>query len=319
MMALDNASNSILMNIATGSGPYAFSDEENDPKNAYTIQRYNGSPGLPHWGYVEPENNETIEGNTRCNTIQGTFESGIYPENVNQPNSTFRMYRRAFCRPVKFAYDGEAQFHGYDGYKFRVDKDFLATPEENPDNSCYCVKGVCPPKGMAYLSPCYYDIPVTISQPHFYNADPTLQSEVVGLKPIREKHDSTMILHKGMGVPMQADLKIQINIMVDETKYNSKTKPFNGHTLPLFWLQLNIDEIPTLVNFCILMLFHVLPVVQDVLMYLFAIGGALMVSGSAFALLFIPKTTNARDTLYSPIPILPLATQYFKPEIRVCK
>lgn len=27
-----------------------------------SIQRYNGSPGLPNWGYQEEEGNETISG-----------------------------------------------------------------------------------------------------------------------------------------------------------------------------------------------------------------------------------------------------------------
>lgn len=288
-----------------------------DSDEIYTVEKYNGSPGLHHWGYVDTEDNSTVESNTVCNTVRGTYESGLYPPNVNKPNSNFRMYRRAFCRPVKFAYDGNATTGHFEGYQYRVSNDFLATPEENPDNSCYCVDGDCPLKGMAHLSPCYYGIPVTISQPHFYNSDPRLHEHVTGLNPEREKHDSTLILHKEMGVPLKANLKIQINLAVPETKYNTKTKPFNGIVIPLFWLELNIEDVPFTVKLCVVAFYEILPIVQQILIYVCCLAGLAMVSGSALALLFTFRTSS--NTSYSPVPIIPMATQYFKPEISIRK
>lgn len=323
MMALDNASNTVLMNM--NAGPQTSINPmltEEERTMDYSIQRWNGSPGLSQWGYVEPEMaNETLDSNSICNLVEGTFEGGVYPESVNKVNGSFRLYRRAFCRPVKFNYEKETIFSGFPGNQFRVDSKFLGTPEENPDNSCYCVKGVCPPSGLAFISPCYYDIPVTISQPHFYNADPKLQEEIVGMKPNKTKHDSFLILHKEMGVVMKADLKIQINLLINETKYNSKTKPFNGHTLPLFFLEMEIEEVPATIHLLMVLVFEVAPVAEQVLIYALAIIGVLMVSGSALALLLEPTRTNGGSGAnYSPIPIIPMvASQYFKPEIRICK
>jgi scavenger receptor class B, member 1 len=80
---------------------------------------------------------------------------------------------------------------------------------------CYCNKDeICLKKGLGNISPCYYsrydfkfkslfshvflnlflDIPVAASFPHFYNSDPSLINEVEGLKPIKEKHESIIII-----------------------------------------------------------------------------------------------------------------------------
>lgn len=70
-------------------------------------------------------------------------------------------------------------------------------------------------KGLGNITPCYYskikfgiftavrrlnnvaccsDIPVAVSLPHFYNSDPTLLDEVEGMKPIKEKHESIIVM-----------------------------------------------------------------------------------------------------------------------------
>lgn len=38
------------------------------------------------------------------------------------------------------------------------------------------------------------DIPVSVSLPHFYNSDPSLVHEVEGINPIKEKHESIIIM-----------------------------------------------------------------------------------------------------------------------------
>lgn len=320
-MKMDNSSNVITMNLYPSKDQISNNTllTEEERLMSYTIQRWNGSPGLPQWGYVDPQGNENITTNSKCNLVEGTFESGLYPQSVNKPNATFRMYRQAFCRPVSFNYEGEGiTSDGIKGNQFRVASNFLGTPEENPENSCYCVKGYCPPSGMAFLSPCYYDIPITISQPHFFNADRMLQEQIIGFEPDIEKHDSTLILHPEMGIVIQASLRIQINLLVGDTKYNSKTKPFNQKVLPLFSLELEINSLPFTVYAILVLLYTVLPVVITVLIYVFAIVGIAMVSGSALMLIVAPSTQEDCGN-YSPIPVLPIATQYFRPEIRICK
>lgn len=39
------------------------------------------------------------------------------------------------------------------------------------------------------------DIPAAVSQPHFYNGDPSLLEEVDGLKPEKEKHQTILAIN----------------------------------------------------------------------------------------------------------------------------
>lgn len=39
------------------------------------------------------------------------------------------------------------------------------------------------------------DIPAAVSQPHFYNADPSLLNEVDGMKPDKEKHRTILAMN----------------------------------------------------------------------------------------------------------------------------
>lgn len=38
------------------------------------------------------------------------------------------------------------------------------------------------------------DIPAAVSLPHFYNSDPSLVNEVEGINPVKEKHESIIIM-----------------------------------------------------------------------------------------------------------------------------
>lgn len=321
-MALDNGNNTVTI-LVDPSKEYSKNEllTEDMRKTLYNIQTFNGSPGLKQWGYRDVEVNETAEENCKCNTLEGSLEGGIFPPHL-QKNSSFRMYRRAFCRPVEFEYEDEiVSKSGFNGYTYRLADNFLATPEENPDNSCYCHNDVCPKKGLGWLTPCYYKIPIAISQPHFYNGDPSLHYNIEGLNPDNEKHDSMAIVQPDFGMPLEARLRIQINLVMPKTKFNPKTKPFNDMTLPLFWLELSVEDIPFVVKFCMTMFLYVLPIVFPVLMWLCGIFGISMLSLSALFIFYMPdRPIEFEDPYgsidYSPIRIMKIP-QYFKSDIRI--
>lgn len=324
-MALDNASNTVILNLDPKLGHANSLLTEEEQNYQYHIKRFNGSPGLKQWGYVDQEGNNTgAPDNSRCNLVEGSFEGTVYPPNMKD-NSTFKLYRRAFCRPVPMNFESRSlSKEGFDAVNFRVDQLFLATPEENPENACYCYQGKCLRKGLGSLSPCYYDIPVVISQPHFLNADPELLEQFDGIKPDKDLHDTVLAMHANLSIPLSAKLRIQINLDVGKTKYNARTRPFNDLVLPLFWLELRISDIPTSVYLILLLFYHVLPVAQTVLIVLLGIFGVLCISGSAFTLLFYSRNKPPNNRLsfktdYAPIPILPFTRQYFQPDIRICK
>ncbi|XP_017769336.1 PREDICTED: scavenger receptor class B member 1 [Nicrophorus vespilloides] len=317
MMALDNASNVVTIKTKSDVQMRNSYQSESEREMLYTISEFNGSPGLHHWGFKDDD----WESNSKCNTVEGVFVEGLFTPDMDL-NNTLRLYRRAFCRPVDFRFEKKEVFKGYDANVFRVDPLFLARPEENPDNACYCYKGKCPKKGLSYLTPCYYDIPVAISQPHYLNSDPSLSEQVIGMEPNVELHDSTLKVHSQLGVPLEAKLRIQINLEID-TRLNNRCKPMNGLTLPLFWLELDIVDLPTQVDWILYMLYNILPISQIVLMWLFILFGPALVAAAALISFYTPHNHGLEDPYanrigYSPIRIIPM-TAYLNENLRISK
>ncbi|KAL6433334.1 hypothetical protein ACFW04_006477 [Cataglyphis niger] len=250
----------------------------NEKGRYLSIDKYNGSPGLAHWGYIETEGNETREGNSICNTIQGATEGIIFPTYIDK-QAVFRVFRKAFCRtlPIRFRKEVVSE-SGLSGYLYTLAEDFADPPDQNPDNECYCRKmKACLKKGLSDITPCVYNIPAAVSLPHFLDADPSLLEDIEGLKPDREKHESFAIVQQTIGVPIYFHSRMQTNLIMYPTRYNSKIAAFNGLTVPLFWSDMNIQSLPIHIHILIKLILEILPMAQTVLMYLLSIIGVTMI------------------------------------------
>ena len=73
-------------------------------------------------------------------------------------------------------------------FRFVPPRNVFGTPAENPYNQCYCADGNCAPSGLFNISSCQFGSPLMMSWPHFYQADPKLLEDVVGLQPDQDKH-----------------------------------------------------------------------------------------------------------------------------------
>lgn len=95
--------------------------------------------------------------NTACNSIKGATEGIIYPTHLDK-DAIFRVYRKAFCRPLPIKFRKEVWTeYGLPGYYYTLTDNFADPPESNPDNECYCHdKKKCLKKGLVDLTPCYY-------------------------------------------------------------------------------------------------------------------------------------------------------------------
>lgn len=72
-------------------------------------------------------------------------------------NAVFRVFRKAFCRTLPIVFKKEVVSSGLRGYEYSLSDNFLDTPDNNPDNECYCRKmSKCLKKGLSDLTPCYY-------------------------------------------------------------------------------------------------------------------------------------------------------------------
>uniref|UniRef100_A0A182IB07 Uncharacterized protein n=1 Tax=Anopheles arabiensis TaxID=7173 RepID=A0A182IB07_ANOAR len=166
----------------------------------YSIDVWNGSPGLAHW-------------------------------------EVFKVYRKAFCRTLPIAFEREGEVDGIKAYWFSIKENAFESSMDDPYTSCYCKNNRCLPKGLGDLSPCWYNIPVAVSLPHFYKGDPSLSQAIDGLSPNKEKHDAVIIMQPQLGIPMKANIRVQISLLTN-VSFNSELRPFHNTVIPLIWAEM---------------------------------------------------------------------------------
>ena len=104
------------------------------------------------------------------------------------------------CRSINFGYVGPGEYLGIEGLKFGLPKAAFATPEQNPQNECFCMfqgkkrEMRCSISGAYDLGGCQAGAPLIITRPHFIETQPDLSKNVDGLAPNLEEHDTYLII-----------------------------------------------------------------------------------------------------------------------------
>lgn len=82
-------------------------------------------------------------------------------------------------------------------------------------------------------------MPFAASNPHFYGRYPNALTEKLdGLKPIKEKHQSFIIVEPVMGVPIDQSARSQSNVIIpDLSGYKEEIQRFSNMALPTFWVE----------------------------------------------------------------------------------
>lgn len=120
----------------------------------------------------------------QCNKIHGT--DGLVLNPFQPKEKPLSFFIKPICASLHLDPYRKASFRGIDTYIFTNEfADFAAM-----NLTCFCRRpNECPVQGTMDLFPCV-QVPITISLPHFYQADPSLLSNIAsGLEPIREKHE----------------------------------------------------------------------------------------------------------------------------------
>lgn len=307
-MSRDNANVATIVNNPSkyvSSVQHLLTEEENLAD--YHIVKWNNLPGLKDWGYEQLSPEEV----TKCHLVEGAFDGTIYPKNL-RVNQTLKIFRKAFCRPVPMVFvQDTVGKEGFRQFEYKLSDNMFDVSEEN---KCFCYKKQCM-KGFQNIAPCYYDIPISLSQPHFLNAEPKMLETVHGLEPSIDKHGSFCNIQPDAGVPLSGSMRIQVNLDVRRTIGNHGTVSFNGLQVPLFWLEITTLELPTLVTFLLHLLCNFMPVALEILKYLLGLGGLALISGSALYTLVKTKVRipggmclkNAAE--YTSIPIISLPNE----------
>jgi len=177
-----------------------------------------------------------------CNKIKGTDGSLFHP-NILQ-NETLYLFQRDLCRSIPLVYQKDIVSNGVPGFRFVPPDDVFSPPDENPDNECYCNNKECNvPRGLFNMTACSFASPIFMSWPHFYQADPKLLDDVVGLKPEKEKHEFFMDLQPKLGVALRVRAGTQINIQLHASPEINAAKGLREIVFPFVWFGSGVDGI----------------------------------------------------------------------------
>ncbi|KAJ8718766.1 hypothetical protein PYW07_016322 [Mythimna separata] len=201
-------------------------------EDKFMIRTINGLGGLPSWGYPEKSSS--------CNSFNSTFEGLLYPSKLT-PDRPLKIYRNVLCRFMELEYVGpKTMDFGVEGlsYKF-TNRSFSKIPE----NDCMCNHGVCH-DGVSDLSPCYYGLPVVLSNAHFYDTNPLIYERVEGMNPNEEQHGSNITIEPVIGMVMETKFSVQVNVLVRDVSFNSKMSRFSDMVVPVGYFKVIQPKMP---------------------------------------------------------------------------
>lgn len=87
-----------------------------------------------------------------------------------------------------------------------------------------------------------------MSNPHFHDADPSVQDLFEGLTPDPEKHESYLKIQPKFGVPLEGKVRMQINLKVDRASDIRTVENFPSIYFPIMWIEEGVEELTPVIR-----------------------------------------------------------------------
>lgn len=230
--------------------------------NKFQIISVNGSRGIVSLGYNSEKK--------YCNSYVDVYEGMLFPTFMS-PERNVRLYHKIICRMLDLQYVGNTTTDdGFEAYEYIINNDSYVY--DGRRNECSCTSKQCV-NGMSELRSCLAGLPVTMSNPHFLDADKSIFNKIEGLKPDREEHGNAFLIHKTIGVILKANFAIQLNVVMGDVRFNSEAKPFSNMVLPIAWGRAKMLPIPTDIKILLKIITNWFPKIVLISEILFVITG----------------------------------------------
>ena len=164
------------------------------------------------------------------------------------------------CRSLWLTYQGDSQVGSIKTWDYRPP--FEVYDMKNTDNYCYCPQFLQCAKpasdgtdtwnttgcdeicktGMIRLDSCSAGAPIIFSSPHFWYGDQSLIDAIDGMHPVKDLHETYLMIDPLIGVAFDAHKRIQVNIGVAKIPELDLLANVDDVVFPLLWL----DEYATL-------------------------------------------------------------------------
>ncbi|KAL8577384.1 hypothetical protein ACOMHN_060206 [Nucella lapillus] len=157
-------------------------------------------------------------------------------EGLNDDKGTI-VNNNSHCRSMSMAYEEPSEVLGIPTMKFVVKYDEFANATVNPWNAGFCLPyNHCIPSGVLNCSAMGHGAPLYVSLPHFLGGDPFYFRQVEGLHPSKELHQPYFHLHPLTGVCLSAGRRYQLNLLMQQFPFLSKTHGVPKAYVPILWL-----------------------------------------------------------------------------------
>ncbi|XP_062907347.1 lysosome membrane protein 2-like [Mobula hypostoma] len=212
----------------TDDGEYLFSTGKKDYMDFSKILMWKGQRSLNWWA------------SNTSNMINGTDGATFHP--LIKKDESLYIFAPDICRSLYLTFEKEVQVKGISAYRFTVPKEIFAI--DNLSIEGFCPAMNCHLSGVLNISVCKQGVPIFISSPHFYNGDEKLVSDIVGMKPDMEAHQTFLDLEPMTGIPIRAAKRMQLNIHIQAVDYIFQTGRIRTMLLPVVFLNENavIDD-----------------------------------------------------------------------------
>lgn len=171
------------------------------------------------------------------NGSDGTqFTPGLTTDNL------LYFFSPNLCRSIYLKYDSQHSIKRIEVYRFTTPESLFQNGTSTPDNEAFCLHR-CYPNGILAATrdckPSSVESPIVISTPHFLLGDPYLRQQVQGLSPNKEKHGLFLSIEPTTGIPLQALIRLQINLHIEQVEDISGTKNIRESYVPVMYFSNN--------------------------------------------------------------------------------
>lgn len=211
-----NGSNDGIFTVYTGKGGM---DKYN------VITRWNGKQNLTWW-------------KGGCDMINGT--NGELNPPLRSHQTTIDIFNSDFCRSFEMQYTGPVSTLGIPLERFEAPETTFDNGLNYTPNACFDTQRQFR-SGVMDLGPCQHGLPVAVSFPHFYMADPHYVEQVDGLHPNGSLHAFHLDLEPRLGLTVGLRGRVQLNVVVEKNEYITRLKDIPELVYPVVWEEVHID------------------------------------------------------------------------------
>ncbi|XP_037037041.1 protein peste-like [Bradysia coprophila] len=195
---------------------------------------------LKNWNFKDTSG--AFEGN--CGLIHGSAGEFFAPKQSRY--STISIFTPDMCRSIPLDYEKDVDVRGLLGYKFIGGKRSVDNGSLYPENKCYAPgEGSC--SGVLNISSCRFGVPVFMSYPHFYGADPYFIKQIDGMNPDEGKHQFYITLEPSTGMALDVAARLQINLLITPSPTIGMYKNVPKHFMPILWFEQRVTVSPEIV------------------------------------------------------------------------